>query len=90
MLADLPLELVDHIAHFLSYSDLVSLKVTCKSLASQVEFVEFRVRRLNVFIGALPYETDCSTWMSPPVTANRSQQAPPKCCRPNFEIESGV
>ena len=54
MLADLPLELVDSIAVFLSYSDLVSLKLTCKRLASQVEFVEARVRRLNVFIDALP------------------------------------
>ena len=57
MLSDLPLELVDSIAVFLSYSDLVSLKLTCKRLASQVEFVEARVRRLNVFIDALPFES---------------------------------
>ena len=54
MLADLPFELVDAIAQFLGYRDLVSLKLTCKNLKEHVEFV--KVRHLNVFIDALPYE----------------------------------
>lgn len=55
MLAKLPFELVDAIAAFLSYRDLASLKLTCKQLAGQVQFVA--VRRLNVCIDALPYES---------------------------------
>ena len=54
MLADLPFELVDAIAQFLSYRDLVSLKLTCKILKEHVEFV--KVRCLNVFVDSLPYE----------------------------------
>lgn len=40
MLIDLPFELVDFIATFVSYRDLVNLKLTCKNLASQMEFIE--------------------------------------------------
>ena len=54
MLSDLPFELVDAIAQFLSYRDLVSLKLTCKNLKEHVDFV--KVRYLNVFIDSLPYE----------------------------------
>ena len=53
MLDDLPAELVDYIAGFVDYRDLVSLKLTCKRLKIQVDSV--RVKRLNVFVDALPY-----------------------------------
>ena len=52
MLSDLPFELVDYLAKYLGYQDLLNLKLTCKQLASQVAFV--KVRRLNVYIDALP------------------------------------
>lgn len=54
MLTDLPFELVDAIAQFLGYRDLVSLKLTCKTLQDHVQFV--KVRHLNVFIESLPHE----------------------------------
>ena len=54
MLSDLPFEMVDAIAKFLDYQDLVSLKLTCKSLKGHVDFV--KVRRLNMFVNSLPYE----------------------------------
>ena len=60
MLSDLPFEMVDAISQFLDYRDLVSLKLTCKSLKEHVEFV--KVRKLNVFVDTLPYEGRLFHW----------------------------
>lgn len=37
MVDDLPPKLVDYIAEFLAYHDLINLKLTCKRLKSQVD-----------------------------------------------------